>query len=133
MCRRTISTSSASRPTLGRTFAADEDQLGKHRVAVLSHALWTSQFGADPNVLGRSIILDGEPHTVIGVLPAGGAFDRAFAQIWRPLAFEPENMTRNFHWFGALRQAQARRQPEAGHGADGCDRRPHREGLSGFE
>ena len=42
------------------------------------------------------------PHTVIGVLPAGGAFDRAFAQIWRPLAFEPENMTRNFHWFGAL-------------------------------
>ena len=88
--------------TLGRTFAADEDQLGKHRVAVLSHALWSSQFGADPNVIGRSIALDGYPHTVIGVLPANGAFDRAFAQIWRPLAFEPENMTRNFHWFGAL-------------------------------
>ncbi len=88
--------------TLGRTFAADEDQLGKHRVAVLSHALWASQFGADPNVIGRSITLDGYPHTVIGVLPASGAFDRAFAQIWRPLAFEPENMTRNFHWFGAL-------------------------------
>ena len=88
--------------TLGRTFAADEDQLGKHRVAVLSHALWASQFGADPNVIGRSITLDGYPHTVIGVLPANGAFDRAFAQIWRPLAFEPENMTRNFHWFGAF-------------------------------
>ena len=88
--------------TLGRTFAADEDQLGKHRVAVLSHALWASQFGADPHVIGRSITLDGYPHTVIGVLPANGAFDRAFAQIWRPLAFEPENMTRNFHWFGAL-------------------------------
>src|SRR5262249_14458515 len=76
--------------TLGRTFAADEDQLGKEHVAVLSHALWDSRFGADPNVVGRSIILDGRPHTVIGVLPAGGAFDRAFAQIWRPLAFEPE-------------------------------------------
>jgi putative ABC transport system permease protein len=87
---------------LGRTFAADEDQLGKQRVAVLSHALWDSQFGADPNVIGRSITLDGEPHTVVGVLPAGGAFDRAFAQIWRPLAFEPQNMTRNFHWFGAF-------------------------------
>ncbi len=88
--------------TLGRTFAADEDQLGKERVAVLSHALWESQFGSDPSVIGRSITLDGHPHTVIGVLPPGGAFDRAFAQIWRPLAFEPENMTRNFHWFGAF-------------------------------
>jgi putative ABC transport system permease protein len=88
--------------TLGRTFVPEEDQLGKHRVAVLSHALWSTQFGADPNVIGRSITLDGYPHTVIGVLPANGAFDRAFSQIWRPLAFEPENMTRNFHWFGAF-------------------------------
>jgi putative ABC transport system permease protein len=88
--------------TLGRTFAPDEDQLGKHRVAILSHALWASQFGSNPNVIGRSITLDGYPHTVIGVLPANGAFDRAFSQIWRPLAFEPENMTRNFHWFGAF-------------------------------
>jgi len=89
-------------PSLGRTFAGDEDQVGKERVAVLSHTLWDSQFGADPGVIGRSITLDGIPHAVIGVLPAGGAFDRAFAQIWRPLAFEPENMTRNFHWFGAF-------------------------------
>ena len=88
--------------SLGRTFAGDEDQAGKERVAVLSHALWDSQFGADPNVLGRAITLDGQPHTVVGVLPAGGAFDRAFAQIWRPLVFEPQNMTRNFHWFGAF-------------------------------
>ena len=87
---------------LGRTFAANEDQLGQERVAVLSHALWDSQFGADPKVIGRSITLDGAPYTVIGVLPPGGAFDRAFAQIWRPLAFEPQNMTRNFHWFGAF-------------------------------
>jgi len=90
------------KPAFGRTFAADEDQVDKEHVAVLSHALWDSQFGADPNVVGRTITLDGLPHTVIGVLPAGGAFDRAFAQIWRPLAFEPQNMTRNFHWFGAL-------------------------------
>jgi predicted permease len=89
-------------PVLGRSFAPDEDQLGKERVAILSHPLWNSQFGADPGIIGASIILDGIPHTVIGVLPAGGAFDRAFAQIWRPLAFEPANMTRNFHWFGAF-------------------------------
>lgn len=87
---------------LGRTFVADEDQPGKNRVAVLSHSLWASQFGSDPNIIGRIIQLDGEPHVVIGVLPAGSAFDRSYAQIFRPLVFEPQNMTRNFHWFGAM-------------------------------
>jgi putative ABC transport system permease protein len=87
---------------IGRTFAPDEDQAGKSHVAVLSHALWASQFGADPGVIGRTVLLNSEPHTVIGVLPAGSAFDRAYAQIWRPLTFEPANMTRNFHWFGAF-------------------------------
>jgi putative ABC transport system permease protein len=84
---------------LGRTFAADEDQPGKNRVVVLSHAIWESQFGADPKLIGRTIRLDGEPYTVIGVLPEGGSFDRSFMQIWIPLVFKPENMTRNFHWF----------------------------------
>src|SRR5258708_32950821 len=46
-------------------------------------------------------MLDGRPTTVIGGLPQGGAFGRAFTEIWRPLRFKPENMTRNFHWFGA--------------------------------
>ncbi|MBN9656701.1 MAG: ABC transporter permease [Acidobacteria bacterium] len=87
---------------LGRTFAADEDQPGKSKVAVLSNALWVSQFGSDPTIVGRVIQLNNEPHVVIGVLPAGSAFDRSYAQIFRPLVFEPENMTRNFHWFGAI-------------------------------
>jgi hypothetical protein len=64
--------------------------------------LWVSQFGADPAWVGRTILLDGEPYTVVGVLPGGSAFDRAFNQIWLPLAFQPENMTRNFHWFGSF-------------------------------
>ena len=87
---------------LGRTFAADEDQAGKERVAVLSHTLWETQFGSDPKIIGRVIQLDGQPYEVIGVLPAGSAFDRSYAQIFRPLVFEPQNMTRNFHWFGAM-------------------------------
>ena len=87
---------------LGRTFAEGEDQRGKEHVAVLSHVLWVSQFGADPAMVGRKILLDGEPYTVVGVLPGGSAFDRAFNQLWLPLAFQPENMTRNFHWFGAF-------------------------------
>ena len=88
--------------TLGRTFAPGEDEIGKEHVAVLSHVLWSTQFGGDPKWIGRTIRLDGEPYTVIGVLPEGSAFDRAYNQIWRPLAFQPENMTRNFHWFGSF-------------------------------
>jgi putative ABC transport system permease protein len=105
---------------VGRTFAPDEDQLGKEHVVILSHALWESQFGADPKLVGRTIRLDGEPYTVIGVLAAGSSFDRAFNQIWLPLAFKPENMTRNFHWmvsFGKLKPGvtlqQARAQMDA--------------------
>jgi putative ABC transport system permease protein len=86
------------RPALGRTFLPGEDQLGKHQVAVISHALWESQFGSEPNIINRVVQLDGLPHTIVGVLPEGSAFDRAAAQIWRPVAFLPSNMTRDFHW-----------------------------------
>jgi putative ABC transport system permease protein len=101
---------------LGRTFLADEDQPGKERVVVLSHVLWVSQFGADPAIVNRTILLDNQPHTVVGVLPAGSAFDRAFNQLWRPLAFEPSNMTRNFHWltsFARLKQGVTLDQAQA--------------------
>lgn len=87
---------------LGRTFAAGEDQPGQDRVVVLSHAFWQAQFGGDQTLLGRTITLDGQSHTVIGILPESSAFDRGWPQIWRPLAFAPENHTRNFHWFGSM-------------------------------
>ncbi len=89
-------------PALGRNFREEEGQLGKDKVVILSHALWESRFGSDPAIIGRSIRLNGEPHLVIGVMPGGTVFDRTYAQLWKPLAFEPSNMTRNFHWFGAL-------------------------------
>jgi putative ABC transport system permease protein len=102
---------------LGRTFLSGEDQFGRHQVAVLSHVLWVTQFGADPSIVNRSILLDNQPHTVIGVLPEGSAFDRAFNQIWRPLAFEPSNMTRDFHWltsFARLKDGVSLQQAQAG-------------------
>jgi putative ABC transport system permease protein len=92
---------------LGRTFAADEDQVGKEHVVVLSHALWESQFGGDPKLIGRTIRLDSEPYTVIGVLPPGSSFDRGFPQMWRPLPFKPDVMTRNFHWFISFARLKA--------------------------
>jgi putative ABC transport system permease protein len=104
------------RAVLGRTFLPDEDQPGKDKVVVLSHALWVSQFGADPAIVGRNLSFDNEPYTVVGVLPAGGAFDRALAQLWRPLAFEPSNMTRNFHWlisFARLKEGVSLEQAKA--------------------
>ena len=58
------------RAVLGRTFAADEDQAGKSQVVILSHRLWESRFGADPKILGAKLTLNGQPCTVIGVLPA---------------------------------------------------------------
>ena len=110
-------------PALGRTFAPGEDERGKHRVVILSHALWVSQFGSDPGIVNRQILLDNQPHTVIGVLPRGGAFDRAFNQIWRPLAFEPSNMTRDFHWlssFGRLKDGVSLEQAQSAMNAIGA-------------
>jgi putative ABC transport system permease protein len=107
----------------GRTFLADEDQPGKEHVVILSHALWVNQFGADPSIVNRTILLDNEPHEVIGVLPAGSAFDRAFNQLWRPLAFEPSNMTRNFHWlvsFARLKRGVSLQQAQANMNAIGA-------------
>ena len=121
------------KPAFGRTFAADEDQVGKERVAVLSHALWDSQFGADPNVVGRTITLDGVPHTVIG-RAAGGR--RVRPGIRADLAAAGVRATEHDAQLPLVRrpcQIEAGSHVEAGHRSDGYDRRPNREGLSGFE
>ncbi len=89
------------RPVLGRTFAPDEDQLGKQQVVVLSHHFWEKQFGADRGIVGRTIHLDGKPYIVIGVLPAASAVDQRWEDLWTPLAFEAKDMTRDFHWMGS--------------------------------
>jgi len=93
-------------PALGRTFAEGEDQPGRDHVVVISYSFWASQFSKDPAIIGRVMTLDGEPYTVIGVMPAG-VFDRTATKMWRPLAFAPENMTRDFHWFGAWGKLKA--------------------------
>ena len=90
--------SSASQPVLGRTFAPGEDQPGKSLVVVLSHRLWENRFGADPSIIGRTLTLNAKPYTVIGVMPANSSFDRTFEQLWTPLAFDPRDMTRDYHW-----------------------------------
>jgi putative ABC transport system permease protein len=91
-----------ARAALGRTFVAGEDVPGNERVVVLSHALWQARFGGAADVVGSAIELDQIPHTVIGVLPARGAFDRTGIEIWQPLAFQPANLVRNYRWLNAV-------------------------------
>jgi predicted permease len=57
------------RPALGRNFLKEEDYKGRDQVALLSAEMWERQFGADPKILGKTILLDGAPYTVVGVLP----------------------------------------------------------------
>jgi putative ABC transport system permease protein len=90
------------RAELGRTFVEGEDELGREHVTVLTHSFWKSQFGGDTKIIGRTITLDGQPYTVIGVLSALAALDNGWPKLFRPLAFEPGNLTRDFHWLSAL-------------------------------
>lgn len=72
-------------PILGRAFTADDEAGGAPDVAVLDHGLWERRFGSDPAVVGRSILVDGAPVTVVGVLPAGFRFSRGSPDVWLPL------------------------------------------------
>ena len=93
-------------PQIGRTFAPGEDQPGASPVVVLSHSFWRTQFAGDPNVLKRELTLDGEPHRIIGVLPAG-SFDRDQAGFWEPLIFAPDQMNRGQHWLNPIGRLRA--------------------------
>jgi putative ABC transport system permease protein len=76
-------------PALGRGFLPDEEVFGQHNVVMISHGLWKRRFGKDPAVLGRSVIIDGKNHTIVGVLPADVEFPRPDVALWLPMAFEP--------------------------------------------
>src|SRR5262245_17390589 len=81
---------------LGRAFLEEDEQPGRNRVVALSHRFWHRHTGADPKVIGRSLTFDGENYTVIGVLPAGGVFDRETTEVWLPLVFNPVDQGRQF-------------------------------------
>lgn len=80
-------------PALGRNFTKEED-VDRHRVAILSGQLWRSKFGGDPAVIGKAILLDRVPYTVVGVMPdrisfplRGPAFNDEPAQVYVPISF----------------------------------------------
>ena len=84
------------RPALGRGFLPEEDRAGGSPVAVISHALWVRRYGGDPSAIGRTIVLSGRPHTLVGVLPEGfhsPAMWPRMPEVWVPIGLDP-NVTR---------------------------------------
>jgi predicted permease len=75
-------------PLLGRTFTADEDKPKAAPVVVLIESIWRQRFGADRNVIGRSLRLDGTAHTVVGVMPAAASFPDG-VELWVPMHGDP--------------------------------------------
>jgi putative ABC transport system permease protein len=80
-------------PLIGRTFTEEEAQIGRENVVVISHGLWTEQFGNRADVLGQNIHLDGQSHEIIGVMPAAFQFPQSNIKAWTPFAFRPEQTT----------------------------------------
>jgi hypothetical protein len=70
-------------PALGRDFLAEDDVPGQNNVTLISDGFWRRRFGADPRVIGRRLIVQGAPVTVVGVLPQGFRFPEIKADIWR--------------------------------------------------
>jgi putative ABC transport system permease protein len=83
-------------PILGRTFSASEEAKGGAAVAVLSYGFWRHRLGGDPHILGRSLLLDGHPTTVVGVMPDAFHFPYPDVQLWLPRPDVAEFLTQHF-------------------------------------
>ena len=82
-------------PELGRTFLPHEERPGEDRVIVLSHRLWERRFGADRRAIGTTIVLDGAPVEIVGVMPASFAFPNETVDLWKPLLLDAEAVSTN--------------------------------------
>ena len=74
---------------LGRFFTEEEAREGANRVVLLSHRAWTSRFASDRDILGTAVYLDGNPHTVVGVLAEGFYFPNPAGEFWTPFVVPP--------------------------------------------
>ena len=83
-------------PVLGRTFQPGEDKQGTPPVAVLTYGMWQRRFGGDQNIVGQSITINGDPHTVVGVLPSTFQFALRNADLWRIYQPTDAQRTRRF-------------------------------------
>jgi len=83
-------------PATGRSFLPEEDRPGSAPVVILGHRLWQRRFGGDPRVVGRSLALDNQRYTVVGVLPGEMQFSRS-ADLWMPFGQFNDDLTEHVH------------------------------------
>ena len=105
ICTFDFFTTLGVKPSMGRTFTDTEDRHGAPRVVVISDSLWKQRFGAGRDVIGSQMRLDGEPHTIVGVMPPGFNYPRAAVQVWLPLwqnVGEYTRQVRGIHRFNAV-------------------------------
>ncbi len=107
-------------PELGRLFANEEEQFGRHRVVLLSYGLWQRRFGGDRNIIGRPINVAGQSYSVVGVMPRGLPFfdNLPETDLWAPISFAPgdSRATRNNHYIrvvGRLKPGVTSQQAQA--------------------
>jgi len=86
-------------PILGRDFTSEDEQIGHEQVVILSYGLWQRHYGADAAVLGKTILLDGNPFTVVGVLPRTFSLYGTLPEfeLWKPFAFDRTQLNREDH------------------------------------
>jgi putative ABC transport system permease protein len=82
-----------AKPLIGRTFTEQENEIGHENVAVLSHQLWVRRFGSDASVVGKAIVLNGVPTTVIGVMKPEFRYPSRLAELWTPLTVTADEYT----------------------------------------
>ena len=87
-----------ARPLMGRTFAPDENEPGKDKVAVLSYGLWQQRFGGRSDVVGSSVHIDGVPRTVIAVMPRDFAYPQE-SSLWIPIELNADTKNARGAWF----------------------------------
>jgi putative ABC transport system permease protein len=86
-----------TRMFMGRDFLLEESEIGKEHVVILSHRVWQQHYGANREIIGQKIRINGEPYTVIGVAPSG-MHDRLPHLLWIPRTFRPEEINHDAHW-----------------------------------
>jgi len=102
----------------GRAFDEKDGESGNEQKIILSYALWQTQFGGDPHVVGRDLRLDGQPYTVVGVMPQSFGFLSPNIMLWRPLAFTAEQKSdahrhnNNFQNIGRLKPGASLKQAQ---------------------
>ena len=95
-------------PLVGRLFTETDDRDGAPGTLILSYRLWQTQFGGDPSIVGRQLLLNSESFTVIGVMPQAFRFPVAEVQYWTPLRFNAEMyVDRNDNWHYAVGRLRA--------------------------